>query len=108
MSPLKINILLHYYARIGDYRHHVDWQHGNSPAVHESLLWFVEEGLLSCRFGDVSWAASCDPDTRGKSETQTFQITDRGRAMVEHLCAVQVPVCKWVQPPALSSQDRQP
>jgi hypothetical protein len=105
VSPLNISILLHYYTTPGDYRHHVDLCHGNSPAVHESLLWFVDKGLLSCRFGDVSWAASCDAADRGDSKTQVFQITEKGEAMVKHLCAVQVPVCKWVQP--LSQQPSQ-
>lgn len=100
MSPLNIGILLHYYASPGDYRSHQDEAHANSPAVYESLHWFCEQGLLSCRFGDVSWAASCDPSDRGTSSTQCFKITEKGMAMVEQLCAVRVPVCKWVQPEA--------
>lgn len=99
MSPLNIGILLHYYTTPGDYRHHVDLCHGNSPAVRESLQWFVDQGLLACRHGGVMWAATSDASSRGDRENQCFLITEKGEAMVNHLCAVQVPVCQWVQPP---------
>jgi hypothetical protein len=98
MSPLNIGILLHYYTTPGDYCAFADEPHAGSPAVRESLEWFVEAGLLSCRFGDVSWAASLGKTDRHCRETQCFLITEKGEAMVAHLCAVQVPVCKWMQP----------
>lgn len=103
MSPLSITILLHYYTTPGDYAALVDEAHGSSPAVYNCLTSFVEAGLLSCRFGDVSWAARLRKSERDSAETQCFQITEKGRAMVAHICAVQVPVCKWVQPADVGS-----
>lgn len=105
MSPLNISILLHYHTTQGDYAAFVDEMHAGSPAVRESLEWFVKIGLLSCRFGDVSWAASLGKTDRCDREKQCFEITEKGIAMVGHLCAVQVPICQWVQPP-IPLQDR--
>jgi hypothetical protein len=99
MSPLCINMLLHYYASPTDYAAWADDSnpaHARSPAVHEAMDCFVKEGLLKSKFGDVSW--SIDQAIREGKESPFFSITDRGRAMVEHLCAVQIPICKWVQP----------
>lgn len=103
MSPLNISILLHYYTTPGDYRADVDPAHGASPAVYESMLWFVKEGLLSCRYGDVSLAAQQEPD---RSKPALFKITAKGEAMVEHLKAVQIPICQWVQPPLPMTKER--
>ena len=102
MSPLNISILLHYYTTPGDYRAKVDWAHANSPAVRESLEWFVENGLLLNRYGDISFCVSVDPAGRDTGETQVFKITEKGEAMVKHLCQVEVPVCVWMQPAAIT------
>lgn len=99
MSPLHINILLHYYTRPTDYAAHVfssEPEHANSGAVAEFIEFFVSEGLLSCRYGDVPWAIRQSVNNR--SDGAMFKITDKGIAMVEALCAVQIPVCRWVQP----------
>lgn len=99
MSPLKIKMLLHYYAHTTDY---AAWaferepQHADSPAVLEALESFVGDGLLKSRFGDVAWAARQSVNDR--SDGVMFSITEKGKAMVDHLCAVQLPVCVWVQP----------
>lgn len=104
MSPLHINILLHYHTRFTDYAAHVsdkEPDHAESPAVAEFITFFVKEGLLSCRFGDVAWAIRQSVNDR--SDGAMFAITDKGNAMVEHLCAVQIPVCKWIQPQELAA-----
>lgn len=99
MSPLCINMLLHYYARPTDY---AAWasasepNHAASNAVREALEFFVGEGLLKSKFGDVSW--SINQAIRLDEESPYFSITDKGQAMVSHLMAVHVPVCHWVQP----------
>jgi hypothetical protein len=99
MSPLCIHMLLHYYARQTDYAAWADDSepaHARSPAVREAMEFFVRAGLLQSKFGDVSW--SIDQAIREGKDSPFFSITEKGQAMVNHLCAVQVPVCKWVQP----------
>lgn len=27
-----------------------------------------------------------------------YRTTERGKALVDHLCAVKLPICQWVQP----------
>lgn len=100
MSPLKIRILLHYYALARDYQQAEEWHHSNSPAVYEAITGFVDDGLLRCRFGDINWACSNAVRRSGSPDTEAafFIITDKGRAMVNALMAVQIPVCRWVQP----------
>ncbi len=100
MSPLHINILLHYYARIDDYAHHAsksEPDHARSGAVAEFIEFFVKEGMLKSRFSDIPWAIRQSVDEQFEP---IFKITDKGLAMVDHLRAVQIPVCKWIQPEA--------
>jgi hypothetical protein len=97
VTPLKIKILLHYYAIASDYQQDVKEDHARSRAVGEALEFFVEQGILKPRFTDVSWCcwrANWHEDV----ERPLFLITSKGEAMVEALMAVQIPVCKWVQP----------
>lgn len=81
MTPLQIFMMLHYYAIAEPYalRHP---EHAESPAVREQRVLLISDGLLSREHGDV----------RG------YRVTERGKAYVETLMAVQVPICKWVQP----------
>lgn len=106
MSPLQIRILLHYYARTDDYQSAEPLHHAESVAVCEVMENFAKEGLLKSRYGDISWAACIAPfvaDNLGSPvERPIFSITDKGSAMVDHLRAVQIPVCKWVRPEELS------
>lgn len=97
MSPLCVRMLLHYHFSPKDYREAEQAPHATSPAVGEALFFFVKNGLLKSRYGDISyscWTAQDDP----RVELPIFTITDKGRAMVDAICDVQVPVCKWVQP----------
>lgn len=96
MSPLNINILLHYYTRTSDYAADAQPSHGRSSAVSDSLGWFVAQGLLVSRYGDICWSISESASPR--TGAAIFRITDKGRAMVQALEDVQIPVCKWVQP----------
>lgn len=104
MTPLAIRMLLHYSWSPQDYQSVEPREHAGSPAVCDALLLFMEEGLLRCRFGDIGWAAYKAPFIdwyEGRPvEKPIFAITDKGRAMVEHLTEVQIPVCKWVKPEA--------
>ena len=100
-SPLNLYVLLHYAIEPEfDFWNPDDDEH-SGLGVYNALLWLADEGLLKPRNGDVSWCARGAPrfgPGRADVERPLFSITDKGRAMVEHLCAIEVPVCKWVQP----------
>lgn len=108
MSPLQIRMLLHYYWSPEDYQCVEDAPHAASMAVAESMEFFLRSGLLKCRFGDQNWAIHAAPfidEWRGaKVEKPIFSITEKGNAMVAHLCAVQIPICQWVQPKLTAEQ----
>ncbi len=79
MTPLEIEILLHYYTRAaGDYR---DGDF-SAPAVKDVIDWFKGSLLED------------NPDDAGTA----YRITDRGRAYIEALTDVQLPIQKWVMP----------
>jgi hypothetical protein len=80
MSPYEIEVMLHYYSLTSDYPDIVD----NPPVWRPTIEAFIEQGMLRERANDPR---DC-----------CYFITDRGRAYVEHLCEVQLPICKWVQP----------
>lgn len=100
MSPLQIRMLLHYSWSPLDYQNEEIPAHAKSTAVGSGLCFLVENGLLSSRYGDLTWAASYDRHEMEdpKLEFPIFMITEKGLAMVRHLCEVSIPVCKWVQP----------
>lgn len=93
MSPLNIKILLHVYAIVADYRDCEDPQHAHSVAVRTTFEWFAAEGLIEKIIPDADWSLA-PRDDRGSQ----FKITPKGEAMVDAICAVQIPICKWVQP----------
>lgn len=81
MSPLMIEILLHYFARTNDYR---DGDFSAS-AVRDAITWFHEhEHLLE--------------QTPVGPRHAAYVLTDRGRVYVEALLSVPLPVQKWVMP----------
>ena len=90
MTPLQIEILLHYHSRADDYRN------GNhsAPAVREALDWFLKEeiirheGFTPERFQDGTLKAR-------------YALTSRGAAFVEYLTFVPLPMPSWSfgQPP---------
>lgn len=91
MSPLKIKMLLHYYASARDYRDEEPACRARSPAVTEALEDMQCAELIMVT--NPGWGGQNTGERRSE-----WSVTDKGRAMVEHLCAVKVPVCKWVQP----------
>lgn len=84
MSPLKIQMLLHFHAYCESY----DDRGGN--AQREAFHHFLSERLIT------EVAIHQGASIYGRF----YRTTDRGRAMVEALCAVKLPICKWVQPEA--------
>ena len=80
MSPLCIEILLWHYCRANPY----PWHEGGSAQLG-IRQWLLDEGLLSQRM---------NRDTVVITEV----ITERGRVLVEALCATPLPVQKWAMP----------
>lgn len=79
MTPLEIEILLHYATRATDYRNG-DF---SAPAVRDAVERFVGAGLLVER----------DP-----GQTPLYWMLERGHAYVDALCKLPLPVQVWVIP----------
>lgn len=79
MTPLDIDILLHYHCSASDYRD------GDltAPAVRDSIAWALHEGLLECRTD---------------SADATYRTTSRGDALVLAMCRMALPTQQWVIP----------
>lgn len=75
MTPLQINMVLHF--------HHIaePWPRAEAPACKDAIEDFVKAGII-------------EPDD-GPSG---YRTTERGNALVDHLCAVRFPVARWEQP----------
>lgn len=79
MSPLRIEIALHYYTIPGDY----DPERLDAPAVKEAIQDYIEAGLLQV----------------SAREGQRFEGVDEALSVyVEALCSVPLPVLKWSMP----------
>jgi len=79
MTPLQLEILLHYRGAARDYR---DGDF-SAPAVREAISWlYAGVGMLKhTRFGQPE-----------------YQLTEKGEFFVEQLCAMPLPVCVWRMP----------
>jgi len=80
VTPLKMEILLHYYYSPEEYRD----GDLSAPAVDEALFWACSEGLLT----------SIEKSQYGA----TYAQTDRLRALVDAWLNVPLPVQVWVIP----------
>ncbi len=87
MTPLEIEILMHYHCMGGDYR---DGDH-SAPAVKDAISRFLDENLLT----HEGFHPEYFPDGRQKAR---YAATDRTRAYLEALQAVPLPVQIWVIP----------
>lgn len=83
MTPLQIKMLLHYYSIAEPYAVN-DPAHACSPAVSEQRSLLVRDGLIEYTAG--AYPPGC------------YKATPRGEAYIKALCAMPLPVCKWVQP----------
>ncbi len=81
MTPFELDILLHYYAIREDHPV-VDRQ---PPIWPETCDAFLNEGLIEII--PVVQRQYC-----------TYRLTERGKAYIEHVLAVPLPVVKWVLP----------
>lgn len=83
MTPLQITMMLHYHALAQPYALH-EPQHARSPAVFEQRSSLIRDEMLAL-----------DPDSMSG-----YRVTERGRAYVEALCALPLPIKKWIMPAA--------
>ncbi len=81
MSPLQIEIMLHYHTRLGDYR---DGDF-DAPAVRDAMEDFVTVGLLRRTDNPIP-------------ATPIYEATEATHVYVKALCAVPLPVKRWVMP----------
>jgi hypothetical protein len=87
VTPLEIEILLHYYCRADD------WRNGDhsAPILKDTFHRFLEDNLLTHanfhveRFEDGTLKAR-------------YEVTDRGKAYCEALQALPLPIKVWVMP----------
>ena len=81
MTPLQIKMVLHYYAIAEPYAL-LDPAHAKSAAVCAQRALLCSDGLIEAT-----------------AEAQSgYRITPRGEAYVDALCAMPLPVSKWVMP----------
>lgn len=82
MTPIEIDILLHYYVSPEEYRN------GDigAPAVLDALKKFVSRGLIVKRTVPNEYGALYEGNSAAL------------KVYVETLCAVPLPVQKWVMP----------
>jgi hypothetical protein len=82
MTPLGINILLHYHSRVDDYGG--ESRNWSAPAVVEMIDYFLKHGLLEHKFYEKGTAVV------------KYKITKMGHEYVEQgLCRVPLPVNEW-------------
>lgn len=86
MTPLEIEIMLHYYCRCDDYR----GGDLSAPAVKSALTNFVDNEFLEWR--------PAAADVRVVSDGPAYKIMERGRVYVEALKKVTWPVKSWTVP----------
>lgn len=79
MTPLQLEMLLHYYASADDFR---DGDFG-APSVREAIAHFKAAEMLTISDG---------------TSNATYSITERGRVYVEAVLAVPMPERRWVMP----------
>lgn len=88
MTPIEIEILMHYYCK-GD-----DWRNGDhsAPILKEMFNRFLEDGLLTHanfhveRFEDGTLKAR-------------YAATERTKAYIKALTEMPLPIQVWVMPP---------
>ena len=79
MTPLEIDILLHYYTRPGEYGQKDD--NFNAPAVQSSFRRMESAELLEMVSPDLP-----------------YKITERGKAYIDAFCKLPLPEQYWAVP----------
>lgn len=78
MTPLHLMLLLHYTVRYDE------WPDIESKTNREYLDNLADEGLLD--------------RVQGQIIRRSYRPTDKGKAHVEALCRLPIPVAKWITP----------
>ena len=79
MTPLMIEILIHYYCRVDDFRDL------DAPAVKDAIDYFLDNGLIKI-------------NTNTKYYGVYTGNQDALKVYIEALCNVPLPELKWVIP----------
>jgi hypothetical protein len=80
MTPLEINMLLHYYTTPGQFPHH------DSPAQIDAVHGFVNQGLIRIN------------DENPRNGDHGFVVTERGMALIDAWLRTPLPVQRWEVP----------
>jgi hypothetical protein len=82
MTPLELEIAIHYATKAGGYRE------GDflSKSVMEAIRWLETQGMIEEPCG-----------TQGPGPKK-YQATDKLKFFVDHLCTIPLPVCSWAIP----------
>ena len=84
LSPIHIEVLLHYLADPEEHPRH------DSPAVMCAINWFLGEGIFELTKPSHS-VAMIDYNS-------SYRVTERGRVFVDMLCETPFPVPTWKDP----------
>lgn len=90
MTPLELEIAIHYATKAGDYR----GGDFSEKAVCEAMYFLRTEGMLD-QFDNV----------KNPMEAQKLQATDKLKFFVNHLCTIPLPICSWSIPTAIKVPD---
>ena len=83
MTPLHLEIILHYHSRVND------WRDGDfsAPVAITYLMDLVDMGLLFV-----------NPDYEVLENVVRFLPTERLHVFVKHLCKLPLPIDEWRSP----------
>jgi hypothetical protein len=84
VSPLCIEILLHYHCRADDYR---NGDH-TAPAVKDALNWFLSHDMIRHEGFNPEFVENGVLKAR-------YALTARGKAFVEYLQMIPPPTASW-------------
>jgi len=84
VTPYEIDILLWYYTRVSDHP---------TVAVNPPIWAGTRQDFLNCGLLELD------------GDRAAYKLTDKGQAYCRHLTEVQIPICKWVQPPTAADKE---
>ena len=83
MTPIHVQMMLHYHCIAAPYAEHKpEHRYPTDVAKYRSEL-FALGLIIPANIEEL---------------VDIWLTTDKGKAYVDAVCAVQVPICKWVQP----------
>jgi hypothetical protein len=89
MTPLMIQILLHYHSVDGPYAEH-NPGHRDSIAVRDQTAALLRDEMI----------------VSDKQAAAGFRVTERGSTWVRAICYVPLPIMNWVVPKAKSRRKK--